>query len=61
VRIDIAILPTGLVWYAGEQMMLTVEGNKLKGNAAAINKGMHIIHTGSKYECYLQLPIAPQK
>jgi len=57
VPVDIAILPTGLLWRAGEQLLLTVAGNKLKGTALAINKGAHIIHTGSKYESYLQLPI----
>jgi predicted acyl esterase len=61
VPVDIAILPTGLLWRAGEQLLLTVAGNKLKGTALAINKGTHIIHTGSKYESYLQLPIVPQR
>jgi uncharacterized protein len=61
VPVDIAILPTGLLWHAGDQVLLIVAGNKLKGNALAINKGTHIIHTGSKHESYLQLPIIPQK
>jgi uncharacterized protein len=59
VPVDIAILPTGLLWHAGEQLILTVAGNKLKGNALAINKGAHVVHTGSKYQSYLQLPIVP--
>ena len=61
VPVDIAILPTGLLWHADEQLLLTVAGSKLKGTALAINKGTHIIHTGSEYESYLQLPIIPQK
>jgi uncharacterized protein len=61
VPVDIAILPTGLLWRAGEQLLLTVAGNKLKGTALAINKGTHIIHTGSQYDSYLQLPIVPQR
>lgn len=60
VPVDIAILPTGLLWHAGDQLLLTVAGNKLKGDAEAVNKGIHIIHTGgSEYESYLQLPIIP--
>jgi len=59
VPVDVAMLPMGLLWHAGEQLLLTVAGNKLKGTAQAINRGTHIIHTGSRYESYLQLPIIP--
>jgi predicted acyl esterase len=61
VQLDIAIAPTGMLWHKGQQLRLTVAGDVLKGIAAAINAGNHIIHTGLKYESYLQLPIVPLK
>lgn len=61
VQIDIAIWPMSMLWHAGEQLRLIVAGNKLAGFAQADNSGNHIIHTGRKYQSYLQLPIIPMK
>ena len=63
VPVDIAIYPEAVLWHAGEQLSLTVAGHIIKTGppVPTINKGNHIIHTGLKYESYLQLPIVPLK
>ncbi|MFW7347924.1 MAG: CocE/NonD family hydrolase [Pigmentiphaga sp.] len=57
VPLDIAIAPTGMVWRAGQELRLTVAGDALKGVTAPSNAGRHVLHTGGKYQAYLQLPV----
>jgi putative CocE/NonD family hydrolase len=57
VALDIAILPTGIVWREGQELRLMVAGDLFKGPTNAHNEGKHIIHTGPQYDSYLQLPI----
>ena len=68
VPIDMAIIPIGMVWEAGQQLRLTIAGY----NPAIPqfdymvvpehrNKGTHIIHTGGEYDSHLLLPIVPIK
>lgn len=66
VPVDIAMASTGMLWHAGEQLRLTVAGNKLAGTVLfipgqTINAGSHIIHTGPGHQSHLQLPIIPAK
>ena len=71
VSVDIALLPTATLWHAGQQLRLTLAGHIIdvkpnsKGSAftsvPTINAGNHIIHTGQRYDSYLQLPIIPLK
>jgi predicted acyl esterase len=69
VPVQIAMQPLGMMWRTGEQLLLTVGGDKLGINSTnfrgmssvtnSYNKGYHIIHTGPQYPSYLQVPVIP--
>ena len=62
VPVEITIYPSGMMWHAGEQLLLSVGGDKIKMRRRATqsyNKGDHIIHTGPQYSSYLQVPVIP--
>jgi predicted acyl esterase len=70
VPVEIAIQPLGMVWHAGEQLLLTLGGDRFGINDTNIrfgtsdithsyNRGYHIIHTGPQYPSYLQVPVIP--
>jgi predicted acyl esterase len=71
VPVEVAIQPLGMVWRAGEQLLLTVGGDKFGINDTnfmgmssithSYNKGDHIIHTGPQYPSYLQVPVIPER
>ena len=62
VPVDIDIWPSSRFWHAGEQIRVEVMGYYERFdwyepfNFSTINKGGHIIHTGGKYDSYLQIP-----
>ena len=66
VPVDIDIWPSSRVWHAGEQISLVVMGYYERFDwyepfdYSTINKGYHIIHTGGKYDSYLQVPYQPK-
>ena len=61
VPVEIAIQPLGMLWHKGEQLLLTLGGDKFGQSAMqSYNKGYHIIHTGPQYPSYLQVPVIPQ-
>lgn len=50
--------------HAGEQLRLVVPGHNLIGapmpctaGVEPDNKGRHLVHTGGRYDSYLQLPV----
>lgn len=61
VPVDIAIYPEAVLWHAGQQLRLIVAGHIIDTNppVPTINAGYHVIHTGLKYDSYLQLPVIP--
>jgi hypothetical protein len=70
VPVEIAIWPIGMIWHAGQQLRLIVQGyaswwmeDMLSGTAVfrydLRNKGNHIIHTGGKYDSHLLVPRIP--
>jgi predicted acyl esterase len=61
VPVDVAIFPEAVLWHAGEQLRLIVTGHIIDTNppVPTINAGYHIIHSGLKYQSYLQLPMIP--
>jgi predicted acyl esterase len=63
VPVEVAIWPMGMLWHKGEQLLLTVAGDKLgnRTNRKSNNRGYHIIHTGPQYPSYLQVPVIPHK
>jgi uncharacterized protein len=67
VPVDIEIWPTSRIWHKGQQLRVTVGGHYIKENWflplswETINKGNHIIHSGGKYDSFLQIPVIPPK
>jgi predicted acyl esterase len=66
VPVDIQIWPMGMKWRAGEQLQLLIAGHKLStvempGLVAAdtVNDGLHIIHSGGRYDSRLTVPYVP--
>jgi predicted acyl esterase len=68
VPVEISLLPTSICYHAGEQLSVMVQGYNLidlsamlPGIAAApmCNRGVHIIHTGGKYDSHLLVPVIP--
>ena len=66
VPIDIEIWPHSRIWHEGEHLEVVVGTNINEGFFGRMkwypdNKGNHIIHTGGKYDSYLQIPVIPPK
>jgi len=67
VPIDIEIYPTSRIWHKGQQIRLQVAGHYVREGWFepffwdVNNKGLHIIHSGGKYDSYLQIPTIPPK
>lgn len=64
VPVEIGFLPIGLLLHPGESVRLVVSGHNITGaqmpgvsDLTPDNRGRHIIHTGGKYDSYLQLPM----
>ncbi|KAJ5747334.1 uncharacterized protein N7511_009030 [Penicillium nucicola] len=66
VPLDITLWPTGMVFAAGEGLLLRIGGHFLSAPSAAVmkpeesedeNVGQHHIHTGGKYDSCLILPV----
>lgn len=62
VPVDIDIWPSARIWHKGEKIRVEVMGyyERIEWyepfNFSTLNKGRHIIHTGGKYDSYLQIP-----
>ena len=67
VPVDIEIWPHSRIWHKGQQLELVVAGRYIREGWfehlewITNNKGNHVIHTGGKYDSYLQVPIIPPK
>ena len=67
VPVDIEIWPHSRMWHKGEQLELVVAGRYIReGWFESLiwqtdNKGNHVIHTGGKYDSFLQIPVIPPK
>jgi uncharacterized protein len=70
VPVEIGIWPMAMLWHAGQQLRVTVQGYNvswLEGlhqgppifKFETRNKGDHIIHTGGKYDSHLLVPVIP--
>jgi predicted acyl esterase len=71
IPVEIGIWPIGMIWHAGQQLRLVVQGyaswwmeDKLFPGGPIFryevrNKGNHIIHTGGKYDSHLLVPKIP--
>lgn len=67
VPVEVEIWPLSRIWHKGEQLRVEIMGHFERENWMepfdydTINQGKHIIHTGGKYDSYLQVPYIPPK
>jgi predicted acyl esterase len=67
VPVDIEIWPLGRMWHKGEQLRIDIAGHYFREDwfepfdYDTINEGKHIIHTGGKYDSFLQVPYIPPR
>ncbi len=67
VPVDIEIWPHSRIWHKGQQLRVQLSGFYDIENwfiapvYGVLNKGNHIIHSGGKYDSYLQIPVIPPK
>jgi predicted acyl esterase len=70
VKLDISLWPMGMVFAAGEGIMLRVAGHDMchpetglirVKEAVDENVGEHVIHTGGQYDSHLVIPEIPSK
>jgi uncharacterized protein len=67
VPVDIEIWPTCWIWHKGQQLRLHIAGRYIREGWfehlewKLNNKGKHIIHSGGKYDSFLQIPVIPPK
>lgn len=67
VPIDIEIYPTSRFWHKGQQIRVQIAGHYVREGWFepffwdTDNKGKHVIHTGGKFDSYLQIPVIPPR
>lgn len=70
IPVDIEMYPHSRVWHKGEYISIRLAGRFIKTewfHDASMNHetdngdGIHVIHTGGKYDSYLQIPTIPPK
>jgi len=67
VPVEIEIYPHSRIWHKGQKLRFQVAGRYFRGqwfepfHWDTDNEGAHVIHTGEKYDSYLQIPVVPPK
>ncbi|MBN1367630.1 MAG: CocE/NonD family hydrolase [Dehalococcoidales bacterium] len=67
VPVDIEIWPYSMIWHKGQQLEVVIAGRYIREGWfeplawLTNNKGNHVIHTGGKYDSFLQIPVIPPK
>ena len=67
VPVDIEINPLSRFWHKGEKIRVQVAGRYVRNEWfeplmwETDNHGDHVIHTGGKYDSFLQIPVIPPK
>ncbi len=67
VPVDIEIWPHSRIWHRGQQLRVLVSGHYVREGWFepffwdTNNKGNHVIHSGGRYDSYLQIPVIPPK
>lgn len=70
VPVEIEIWPSGTRFAAGETLRVVVQGSDIyryarwivrAGHPKTANGGVHVIHTGGKYDSHLLIPVIPHK
>ncbi|KAF4987904.1 hypothetical protein FDECE_15261 [Fusarium decemcellulare] len=67
VPVDIEILSTSVLFRHGEKVVLTVAGSdpfidsaSANNHVKVLNKGVHVIYAGGKYDSHLLIPVIPR-
>ncbi len=68
VPVDIEIVPHSKIWHEGQQIRVQVAGRYIREPGwferlvwMPDNRGNHIIHSGGKYDSFLQIPVIPPR
>jgi predicted acyl esterase len=67
VPVDIEIWPHSRLWHKGQQLEIQLAGHYIREgwfepfSWETSNKGEHVIHSGGKYDSYLQIPSIPPR
>jgi predicted acyl esterase len=67
VPFDLEIVPICRFWHKGQKLRLQIAGRYIREGWFepffwdTDNRGKHIIHTGGKYDSYLQIPVIPPR
>lgn len=68
VPVDIEIWPSSRFWHKGQSLRVEIAGRYIREEGwfkplswEPDNVGNHIIHTGGKYDSYLQVPVIPPR
>jgi len=68
VPVDMEIWPTSKFWHKGQQLRLQISGRYIREDGwfeiltwDTDNRGNHVIHTGGRYDSFLQVPVIPPK
>jgi len=67
VPVEIEIWPHSRIWHKGQSLRVIISGHYARENWFehlfwdTNNKGNHVIHTGGKYDSYLQVPVIPPR
>ncbi len=67
VPIEIEIMPHSRIWHKGQQLRVLLSGHYIREgwfepfSWETDNKGNHVIHSGDKYDSYLQIPVIPPR
>lgn len=67
VPVEIEIVPTSRFWHKGQHLRVQIAGHYIREGWfepltwETDNKGNHVIHSGGKYDSYIQIPVIPPK
>ena len=67
VPVEIEILPSSTLFRAGESLALVVQGSEIiptgyrYQHKETVNKGLHTIYTGGRYDSHLLVPVIPSR
>jgi hypothetical protein len=67
VPVDIEIGPHSRIWHKGQQLQVLVSGHYIREgwfepfSWELNNKGSHVIHSGGRYDSFLQVPVIPPR
>ena len=67
VPVEIPFFPISRIWHKGQQLRLQIAGRYFREgwfepfSWDTDNEGNHVVHTGGRYDSFLQIPVVPPK